>query len=162
MDVVALAQFGVGYAVATLGTATTPVHVSKLLRLTDELVFSYDGDSNLLTVTGLQSSNKTWQTDYNYDYDTLKTGTFSNLDQTAKTKFSMWTANYTSYLTDDLTLNAMLGKTRGEYYTEQPGYPGFDPNLPHVGSPSVQNPAFVPPGGIVNSQTNSQQSSLKI
>ena len=45
MDVVALAQFGVGYAVATLGTATTPAHVSKLLRLTDELVFSYDGDS---------------------------------------------------------------------------------------------------------------------
>ena len=45
MDVVALAQFDVGYAVATLGTATTPVHVSKLLRLTDELVFSFDGDS---------------------------------------------------------------------------------------------------------------------
>ena len=45
MDVVALAQFGVGYAVATLGTATTPTHVSKLLRLTDELVFSFDGDS---------------------------------------------------------------------------------------------------------------------
>jgi len=45
MDVVALAQFGVGYAVATLGTATTPVHVSKLLRLTDELVFSFDGDA---------------------------------------------------------------------------------------------------------------------
>jgi len=44
MDVVALAQFGVGYAVATLGTATTPVHISKLLRLTDELVFSFDGD----------------------------------------------------------------------------------------------------------------------
>jgi len=45
LDVVALAQFDVGYAVATLGTATTPVHVSKLLRLTDELVFSFDGDS---------------------------------------------------------------------------------------------------------------------
>ena len=44
MDVVALAQFGVGYSVATLGTATTPVHISKLLRLTDELVFSFDGD----------------------------------------------------------------------------------------------------------------------
>ncbi|MBC8013759.1 MAG: DNA primase, partial [Methyloceanibacter sp.] len=44
MDVVALAQFGVGYSVATLGTATTPAHVSKLLRLTDELVFSFDGD----------------------------------------------------------------------------------------------------------------------
>jgi DNA primase len=45
MDVVALAQFEVGYAVATLGTATTPVHVSKLLRLADELVFSFDGDA---------------------------------------------------------------------------------------------------------------------
>jgi DNA primase len=45
MDVVALAQFGVGYAVATLGTATTPVHVGKLLRLADELVFSFDGDA---------------------------------------------------------------------------------------------------------------------
>jgi DNA primase len=45
MDVVALAQYGVGYSVATLGTATTPTHISKLLRLTDELVFSYDGDS---------------------------------------------------------------------------------------------------------------------
>jgi len=45
MDVVALAQFGIGYAVATLGTATTPVHVSKLLRLADELVFCFDGDA---------------------------------------------------------------------------------------------------------------------
>ena len=45
MDVVALAQFGVSYAVATLGTATTPVHVSKLLRLADELVFCFDGDA---------------------------------------------------------------------------------------------------------------------
>ncbi len=45
MDVVALAQHDVGYAVATLGTATTPVHVSKLLRLADELVFCFDGDA---------------------------------------------------------------------------------------------------------------------
>jgi DNA primase len=44
MDVVALAQFGVGYAVATLGTATTPTHVGKLLRLADEVVFCFDGD----------------------------------------------------------------------------------------------------------------------
>lgn len=45
MDVVALAQFDIGYSVATLGTATTPVHVSKLLRLADELVFCFDGDA---------------------------------------------------------------------------------------------------------------------
>ena len=45
MDVVALAQHGVGYAVATLGTATTPTHVQKLLRQTEEVVFCFDGDN---------------------------------------------------------------------------------------------------------------------
>jgi len=45
MDVVALAHHGVEYAVATLGTATTPVHVHKLLRQADEIVFSFDGDA---------------------------------------------------------------------------------------------------------------------
>ena len=45
MDVVALAQYGVTYAVATLGTATTPWHVQKLLRQTDEVVFCFDGDA---------------------------------------------------------------------------------------------------------------------
>ena len=45
MDVVALAQLGVEYAVATLGTATTPFHIQKLLRLTEQIVFCFDGDS---------------------------------------------------------------------------------------------------------------------
>jgi DNA primase len=44
MDVVALAQHGIEYAVATLGTATTPMHVQKLLRQSDEIVFCFDGD----------------------------------------------------------------------------------------------------------------------
>jgi DNA primase len=45
MDVVALAQSGIGYAVATLGTATTPTHVQKLLRQVDDVVFCFDGDN---------------------------------------------------------------------------------------------------------------------
>ena len=45
MDVVALAQHGVENAVATLGTATTPFHLSKLLKLADNVVFCFDGDS---------------------------------------------------------------------------------------------------------------------
>jgi len=44
MDVVALAQHGVEYAVATLGTSTTPAHAQKLFRLTDTVVFCFDGD----------------------------------------------------------------------------------------------------------------------
>lgn len=45
MDVVALAQHGVGNAVATLGTATTPTHLHKLLRQADRVVFCFDGDA---------------------------------------------------------------------------------------------------------------------
>jgi DNA primase len=44
MDVVALAQHGIEYVVATLGTATTPVHVQKLLRLARRVVYCFDGD----------------------------------------------------------------------------------------------------------------------
>jgi DNA primase len=45
MDVVALAQLGFPQAVATLGTACTPIHVQKLLRQTDQVIFSFDGDA---------------------------------------------------------------------------------------------------------------------
>jgi len=45
MDVVALAQLGFPNAVATLGTACTPDHLQKLLRFTDAVVFSFDGDN---------------------------------------------------------------------------------------------------------------------
>ena len=45
MDVVALAQLGFANAVATLGTACTPFHVRSLLRQTDRIVFSFDGDA---------------------------------------------------------------------------------------------------------------------
>jgi DNA primase len=45
MDVVALAQCGLGNAVATLGTACTAEHVQKLFRHTDAVVFAFDGDA---------------------------------------------------------------------------------------------------------------------
>ena len=45
MDVVALAQHGVGFSVATLGTATSATHVRTLLRHTDRLIYSFDGDN---------------------------------------------------------------------------------------------------------------------
>ena len=44
MDVVALAQYDVRYAVATLGTATTADHLQRLFRLSHEIYFCFDGD----------------------------------------------------------------------------------------------------------------------
>ncbi|MEY3668768.1 MAG: hypothetical protein RL258_163 [Pseudomonadota bacterium] len=45
MDVVVLAQYGLGHAVATLGTATTAEHLRVLSRQTSRLVFMFDGDT---------------------------------------------------------------------------------------------------------------------
>jgi DNA primase len=44
MDVVRLHQAGITYAVATLGTATTPDHLSRVFRICNELIFCFDGD----------------------------------------------------------------------------------------------------------------------
>ncbi len=45
MDVVALAQHGIGYSVATLGTATSTEHIERMFRLVPEIVFCFDGDN---------------------------------------------------------------------------------------------------------------------
>ncbi len=44
MDVVALAEKGIDYAVAALGTATTAEHMQTLFRNTDRVICCYDGD----------------------------------------------------------------------------------------------------------------------
>ncbi|HET7269355.1 MAG TPA: TonB-dependent receptor plug domain-containing protein, partial [Oleiagrimonas sp.] len=113
---------------------------------------------NILTLTGLQTSRKEWDSIYDFDYDTFQTGDFVGLGQTTKTQYRMWVANFTSYITNNFTLHAMYGETDGDLMSFQPAFPGFDPTLPHVSGLSAQNPTFVPPGGIGNSQTNSTQS----
>ncbi|STD30935.1 DNA primase [Edwardsiella tarda] len=45
MDVIALAQYGINYAVASLGTSTTAEHIQLLFRHTDSVVCCYDGDN---------------------------------------------------------------------------------------------------------------------
>ena len=57
MDVVALAQYGIEYAVAALGTATTPYHITKLMRQADEVVFCFDGDNAGLTAAWRAAMN---------------------------------------------------------------------------------------------------------
>ncbi|GGY36336.1 DNA primase [Bacterioplanes sanyensis] len=44
MDVVALAEYGIHYAVATLGTATSEHHLLRLFRIVPEVIFCFDGD----------------------------------------------------------------------------------------------------------------------
>jgi len=53
MDVVSLAQYGINYAVATLGTATNAENLSQLLNRCKNLVFCFDGDN-----AGIQAARK--------------------------------------------------------------------------------------------------------
>ena len=57
MDVVGLAQFGIGYAVATLGTATTAQHLDRLFRTVSEVIFCFDGDA-----AGRKAANRALET----------------------------------------------------------------------------------------------------
>jgi DNA primase len=45
MDVIALAQNNISYAMATLGTATTAHHLERLFRYTSDIIFCFDGDA---------------------------------------------------------------------------------------------------------------------
>ncbi|MGD9858626.1 MAG: DNA primase [Marinobacterium sp.] len=45
MDVVSLAQHGIHWSVATLGTATTAQHLERLFKLVPEVIFCFDGDA---------------------------------------------------------------------------------------------------------------------
>lgn len=53
MDVVSLAQHGIDYAVATLGTATNEENLGQLLKRCQNLVFCFDGDA-----AGLRAAEK--------------------------------------------------------------------------------------------------------
>ena len=44
MDVIALAQHGISYAVATLGTATSAEHIQRMFRIVPDIIFCFDGD----------------------------------------------------------------------------------------------------------------------
>ena len=44
LDVIALAQFGIDYSVATLGTSTNQKHLERIFRLCPEIIFCFDGD----------------------------------------------------------------------------------------------------------------------
>ncbi|HEX7323759.1 MAG TPA: TonB-dependent receptor [Rhodanobacteraceae bacterium] len=112
-------------------------------------------ENNIFTLTGLQVQNKVWESQDNFSYNThIDTG-FSGLNPTVKNTARVWVANYTSFITDNLTLHAMFGKEHEEFFTAQPSFPGFNSDLPSILSASNQNPALLPPHspGISNTNT---------
>ena len=106
-------------------------------------------DSNILSVTNIRNQNA-YQPDeiYAYNNTTHQVGAFESLTQRTKNAFDIWIGKYTSYITDNLTLNAMLGKMDATYYELQAAYPGYDPSVANILSSSLENPAYTPNGPV--------------
>jgi hypothetical protein len=100
-------------------------------------------DSNILEVTGASSKSSYEGTLYNFDYKTLQQGDFNSYDTHIKNGSDLYSAKFTSYITDDLTLSAMYGKMKGTYYSNTPGY---DPTYPFIYTAGDANPDLFPGG----------------
>jgi hypothetical protein len=78
-------------------------------------------DSNILSFTGVRTGAEYNSSNYAYNYATHTAGNFTGYGQTTRTNFNVYSGKFTSYITDDLTLDALFGKMDGTYYTYQPG-----------------------------------------
>jgi len=109
-------------------------------------------DSHLLELTGASSRNVYRGSVYDFDYDTLERGELRGQDNTTKTGGSLWTARYTGYLTDRLTVSAQYGEMRTDDYS---GNPAYDGGLTYISGAAFQNPALNGGSPIGNAQTTS-------
>src|ERR1700754_2669226 len=114
-------------------------------------------DSNILEVTGASNKQEYDASIYDYDYLTKTRGGFVGKDTAGapfnKSGADLYTAKFTSYITDDFTLTALYGKMKGTYYTDTSG---ADPTIPSILQATLQNPAFNGGNPITNSNPSAQ------
>jgi len=76
-------------------------------------------DSNILELTGASNKRSYSAPLYDYDYSTRTKGGRDGDDVATKNGADLWSAKFTSYITDDITLTALYGKMKGTYYTRE-------------------------------------------
>ncbi|MBB5359766.1 hypothetical protein HDE76_003006 [Rhodanobacter sp. ANJX3] len=106
-------------------------------------------DSNVLEFTGVQTQqNQTSSNYYNYDYTDQKVGSLYGPGITTKNTFKVGILKYTSYITDNLTLEAQYGVMTGQYYANFAGEAGVAP----VSFSGVPVPAGVTVPNLIDQQ----------
>ena len=123
-------------------------------------------DNNLLELTGASDKYLTSGTTYQYDYGTLtRDGVIGAADNT-KNGGNLWTAKYTGYLTDNLTLGAQYGELDTHAYDAPAGY---DPGYTQVTGLTNANPALLgnarnlqPVGSLTSPSRGNHTSSLRV
>ncbi len=96
-------------------------------------------DNHILELTGASDKYETSGTVYNYDYNARQRGSEIGANDDTKNGGDLWTAKYTGYLSENLTLSAQYGKMKTRNY-DVPG--GYDGNLTYVDGIVNQNPAL--------------------
>ena len=141
-----------GYAVNNVDAGTSKHYKTNNPKWYAKINWNIN-DSNLLELTGASEKYQTSGSYYNYDYTNLRDTGFKAFANGTKLGGDMWSAKYTGYLTDSLTLNAMYGNMTTVNYSEPVGY---NPNLTYIGGATSQNPALNGGVPITNAQTISQ------
>jgi outer membrane receptor for ferrienterochelin and colicin len=107
-------------------------------------------DNNILEVTSASSKRETQGSIYDYDYNALQRGERIGTADNIKTGGDLWSAKYTGYITDNLTISALYGKMKLDQY-DQPG--DYDGSLTYADGLINQNPALNGGSPIGNNQT---------
>jgi hypothetical protein len=107
-------------------------------------------DSNILELTGVSQKHQYEGQKYQYDYGSDTDGAYNGTDGETNTSAKIYVAKFTSYITDDLTLTALYGKSKISYYSEPPssGVVG-----PFLGNTDGENPELDGGHPITNHQT---------
>ncbi|RDS79063.1 TonB-dependent receptor [Dyella monticola] len=108
-------------------------------------------DSNILSFTDIKNTYQYNGNIYDYDYDNHSVTGYQGPNTSQKNSFNIWIGKFTSYITDDLTLNAMIGKMDGHYFTAIPGVGSSDD--PAITNQQFENPAFCAALNCVTNQT---------
>ncbi len=107
-------------------------------------------DSNVLEFTGVQTQQQQTSSNYyNYDYTDQKVGSLYGPGITTKNTFKIGILKYTSYITDDLTLEAQYGVMTGQYYA---GFAGDADTAPVTFGNGVTVPAGVTVPNLIDQQ----------
>ena len=98
-------------------------------------------DSNILELTGVKTdTNVTGNNYYNYNYSNQSVGSYYGPGLLTKQDFNVGILKYTSYITEDLTLEVLYGQMNGTYYNTLPG--GDSPQVLGASSVPTSTPGY--------------------
>jgi len=142
-------QTGDAVSDVTLTQSPDRAYRYQLPRWYAKLDWNID-ESNIVEVTGASDKTHRSGTIYDYDYANQARGERITGANDEKYGGDVYTAKYTGYVTDSLTVSAQYGKMRTVSYVSPSGY---NPDAVYIAGLDFQNPAYTGGTARQNGQT---------